>query len=220
MPTIPQTIIRFPEIKLEKRDAHKMRGYFGSLFQERSPLLHNHFADGSLRYLYPLVQYKVINETPTLVGLAEGANLLTKLFLDITELNIDGRVYPLFQKNLDQYQVEVGLSEELHSYRFENLWMALNQKNNSEYIACQTQSDKDKLLNRILENNLLSFYKGVGIWLKGHLMAKGKFKESKTQLKNNTMKAFSGDFTANCLIPDHVGIGKSVSRGFGSLLKV
>ncbi len=29
-----QTIIRFPEIKLKTRDAHKLLGYFGNLFKK------------------------------------------------------------------------------------------------------------------------------------------------------------------------------------------
>ncbi len=57
---IQTTTIRFPEIQLQARDAHKLRGYFGNLFKEHSPLLHNHFEDGSLRYKYSLVQYKII----------------------------------------------------------------------------------------------------------------------------------------------------------------
>ena len=28
------TLLRFPEIRLEKRDAHKLSRYFGNLFQE------------------------------------------------------------------------------------------------------------------------------------------------------------------------------------------
>ena len=81
--TIPLTLIRFPGIHLETRDAHKLRGYFGNLFKEHSPLLHNHFEDGQLRYKYPLVHYKVIQEVPMLVGLNEGAALLTELVLSL-----------------------------------------------------------------------------------------------------------------------------------------
>jgi hypothetical protein len=80
MQTIHQTIIRFPEIQLATRDAHKLRGYFGNMFQEYSPLLHNHLESGESAYRYPLVQYKVINRIPTLVGLNEGADLLINLF--------------------------------------------------------------------------------------------------------------------------------------------
>ena len=87
--------IRFPEIKLKTRDAHKLRGFFGEIFKEHSPLLHNHYNNGSFRYRYPLVQYKVIKEVPMLVGLEEGANLLTELFLKIKELVLDGTLYQI-----------------------------------------------------------------------------------------------------------------------------
>ncbi|MAN25796.1 MAG: DNA repair protein, partial [Mesonia sp.] len=60
--------IKFPEIKLQTRDAHKLRGYFGNLFKQQSPILHNHYEDGRFRYKYPSVQYKIINKVPTLIG--------------------------------------------------------------------------------------------------------------------------------------------------------
>lgn len=65
---INQAIIKFPEINLQTRNAHKLRGYFGNVFKEHSPLLHNHFEDGKNRYAYPLIQYKVIKNIPVLVG--------------------------------------------------------------------------------------------------------------------------------------------------------
>ena len=74
---IQTVIIQFPEITLKTRDAHKLRGYFGNLFKEYSPLLHNHYETGELRYKYPLVQYKVLDKVPTLVAIKEGAQLLT-----------------------------------------------------------------------------------------------------------------------------------------------
>lgn len=216
---LPFTLLRFPDIHFEKRDAHKMRGYFGNLFKEHSPLLHNHFEDGSLRYKYPLVQYKVVKEVPMLVGLNEGAGLLTELFLKIRELKIDGKTYLINQKNLDHYQVRAGLDSDLHSYRFENLWMALNQQNYRRYTQSVNPEEKLTLLNTLLKNNLLSFFKGVDVWLEGPLMAKGTFRERSTQFKNQSMLAFSGEFVANCLLPDFIGIGKAVSRGFGTVVK-
>jgi len=93
MNPIHQTIIRFPEINLETRDAHKLRGYFGSLFQEHSPLLHNHLETGENAYRYPLVQYKVIAGVPTLVGLNEGADLLIGLFLKIKESGVSVDIF-------------------------------------------------------------------------------------------------------------------------------
>lgn len=219
MNTVPQTLIRFPDIRLATRDAHKLRGYFGNLFKDRSSLLHNHFEDGSLRYKYPLVQYKVVNEVPILVGLNDGAALLTELFLKISEIRINGNVYPLMQKNLDHCQATAGLDTGLHTYRFANLWMALNQENHSLYRKMEKQEEKQGFLNTILRNNMLSFFKGVNIWLDSPVMVKGTFTEHETQFKGNVMSAFSGEFVSNAVLPELVGIGKSVSRGFGTIMK-
>jgi hypothetical protein len=218
MNQLPITLIRFPDIRLETRDAHKLRGYFGNLFKEHSPLLHNHFEDGQLRYKYPLVQYKVIQEVPMLVGVNEGATLLTELFLKVTELNIGGRTYPLMQKNLDYYQAAAGLINELHSYQFETLWMALNQENHKRYGLLKSHAEKQSLLNALLKNNLLSFFKGINIWLEAPLMAKGIFTEHTTQFKNQSMLGFKGEFVTNALLPDYIGLGKAVSRGFGTVV--
>lgn len=219
MPTLPLTLIRFPDIRLEKRDAQKLRGYFGNLFKEHSPLLHNHFDDGSLRYKYPLVQYKIVDEVPVLVGLAEGAQLLVDLFLKINELNINGRSYPLHQKNLDHKHVDTGLSTQLHTYCFENRWMALNQENHKRYTLLKTYDEKNKFLNDLLKNNILSFFKGVNIWLDGQVMTTGSFKEYKTSFKNKPMLVFDGTFVCNVILPDLVGVGKQTSRGFGTVRK-
>lgn len=216
--TIPLTLLRFPDIHLETRDAHKLRGYFGNLFKEHSPVLHNHFEDGQLRYKYPLVQYKVIHEVPMLVGVNEGAALLTELFLKVTELNIGGRIYPLLQKNLDHYQATAGLVNDLHAYQFETLWMALNQENHKRYSLLKNPEEKQVLLNTLLKNNLLSFFKGINLWLDAPVMVKGTFTEHTTQFKNQSMLAFKGEFVTNTLLPNFVGLGKAVSRGFGTVV--
>ena len=115
---ITQTTIQFPEIQLQTRDAHKLRGYFGNLFKEHSPLLHNHYENGKTRYAYPLVQYKVIDKTPLLVGLQEGADLLVSLFLKIRKIDIEGQQYPVLAKNIQQKQYDLTVNRQLYNYRF------------------------------------------------------------------------------------------------------
>jgi len=216
---IPQTIIRFPEITLRTRDAHKLRGYFGNLFQEKSELLHNHLGNGGLKYEYPKVQYKVIDGTPVLVGIREGAELLTELFLKIRELNIDGRIFPVHQKNIEARQVEPGAAVAPRTYNFETLWMGLNQKNHPIYSDSHAIK-REKLLEKILVGNCLSFFKSLDIFVETNLQARGSFREKSTRFKNNTMIAFQGMFEINAELPDWIGLGKQVSRGFGTIRKV
>lgn len=215
--SIHQAIIRFPEIQLATRDAHKLRGYFGMLFQEHSQLLHNHLESGESAYRYPLVQYKVLDGVPTLVGLKEGADLLIQLFLKIKELKIEQRTYPVFQKNIESKIVNIGLTNDLIAYRFQTLWMALSQQNYREYLA-EDDEQKGKHLKSILTGNLLSFFKAMDYRADETVMVNLKIiAERETQFKNNAMLAFEASFVTNALLPGYVGLGKSVARGFGSI---
>ncbi len=48
----------------------------------------------------------------------------------------------------------------------------------------------------------------------------GNLKEVQTTLKGTPMLGFLGTFSVNFEIPDYWGIGKSVSRGFGTIKRV
>jgi len=214
---VHQTIIRFPEINLETRDAHKLRGYFGTLFQEHSPLLHNHLETGEIAYRYPMVQYKVLDGIPFLVGLNEGADLLISLFLKIRELKIGERTYPVLQKNIENKMVNIGLCEDLYAYRFQTLWMALSQRNYAEYMT-EAAEQQPKRLKAILTGNLLSFFKSMNYRADANVMVNLKISAQRaTQFKNNAMLAFEGVFVTNLLLPEYIGLGKSVARGFGTI---
>jgi hypothetical protein len=216
---IHQTIIRFPEIQLATRDAHKLRGYFGTLFREHSPLLHNHLESGESAYRYPMVQYKVLDRVPTLVGLNEGADLLIGLFLKMKELEIGGVTYPVYQKNIESKTINIGLSDDLHAYSFKTLWMALNQQNYLSYLT-ENDEQKAKHLKAILVGNLLSFFKGMNYRIEGTIMANLKITaQRETLFKNNTMIAFEAGFVTNIILPGTIGLGKSVARGFGTIEK-
>ena len=211
--------IKFPELYLQTRDAHKLRGYFSELFKEHSPLLNNHLEDGTYRYKYPLVQYKVIDKTPLLTGLEEGAKLLTELFLKIKELKIDDTVYPVYQKNIEKKIVDIGVDDDLHRYQFKTLWMSLNQENYKKYINAETKQQNQQLKN-ILIANILSFYKAFDLITDKKIMANLEVTEHSTKFKDKTMIGFKGRFSTNAILPNNIGIGKSVSRGFGSIIDI
>ena len=214
---IQKTIIKFPDVSLHPHYGHKLRGYFGNLFKEKSPLLHNHYDDGKLRYAYPLVQYKIINNVPMLVGLAEGAELLIELFLQIKELRLEDKTFKIYSKNIRNEIFEPGVSSELIDYKFKLPWMALNQNNFAKYNNLLPGKERQEFLNKILIGNILSFYKGIGLWVEEKIYAKVEVTVETSSLKNNKMTIFRGGFTTNAFLPDFIGLGKSVSRGFGAI---
>ncbi len=210
------TTIRFPDLQFFPRDAHKLRGYFGTLFKKHSPLLHNHFEDGKLRYRYPLVQYKVCGSIPMLVGINEGGNLLSRLFLEIKEINLENKVYPVLSKNICLTNSKAGITDTMQKYEFKTLWMALNRENYNLY-SCAGKEERQKLLSQILTGNILSMFKGINCHLEKKVMVYPEMKEKVTSFKNQRMLAFDGWFASNALLPSYTGIGKAVSRGFGTI---
>ncbi len=219
----PQTTITFPEISLLTRDAHKLRGFFGNIFKEHSILLHNHFQDDdSFRQGYSLVQYKVLKNIPTLVGLGEGAELLIELFLKMKYIEIDNQRIDIYSKNINHASIKIGVSDDLHHYKFENLWMPLNQENHRFYVSASVD-EKKSMLNRILRNNILAFLKGMNATPspEDKILTSFKLKnEKESNFKNQKMITFLGDFTTNVSLPTGIGLGKSVARGFGSIIRV
>ena len=228
---IPLTTITFPEIALRVRDAHKLRGYFGGLFREHSPLLHNHFGESSdgtgpkYRYAYPLVQYKVLRQVPTLVGLGEGAGLLVELFLKMKELKINEAVYPVLSKHIEHQQATVGLSDDLHTYRYESLWLGLNQKNHKLYQEADP-ARKNQILKNTAIANILTFVEAFGLNLDRNapeqrvLLKLDPSEPAITKFKNVELLGFRGSFTTNALLPDDIGLGKQAARGFGTIKRI
>ncbi|RMG73774.1 MAG: DNA repair protein [Bacteroidetes bacterium] len=210
------TRITFPDLRLRARDGHKLRGYFGRLFAEHSPLLHNHEPGGRYRYAYPLVQYKVLDGIPTVLGLGAGSALLTRLFLRVDRLEIEDLTLPVRSKEIHSEEVQPRVNGQLYAYRFVNPWLALNQDNHRRYRQAEATAQQ-ALLQRLLTNHLVAVVKALGGSLDERVLVHPQLRPLRTQFKNQPMLAFSGHFVTNVWLPDAIGLGKSVSRGFGAV---
>lgn len=212
-----QTTIHFPDLRLSPRDGHKLRGYFSRLFGAESDLWHNHQSDGRPIYRYPLIQYKVVGRQPMLTGVGDGAQLLIQHFLEVKELEIDGLRLPVHSKQVKSGEVEVGVNGSLHRYTFANPWFALNQENYRVYQN-MPKGERKPLLQRLLTGHILAFLKGVGHWEEKRVMVELlDLKPVQSKFKDQPMLMFKGGFVTNAQLPDYIGLGKSVARGFGAI---
>ncbi|MEQ8702791.1 MAG: CRISPR-associated endonuclease Cas6 [Phaeodactylibacter sp.] len=212
-----QTTIHFPDLRLSPRDGHKLRGYFSRLFGAASDLWHNHESDGRPIYRYPLIQYKVVDRQPMLIGVGAGAQLLVEHFLEVRELEIDGLRLPVHSKQVKSRKVEVGVNGNLHRYRFANPWFAFNQHNYQEYQDKPVQ-ERQPFLERLLTGHILAFYKGVEHWEEEKILVNLlEVHPLMAKFKNQPMLMFRGQFVTNARLPEYIGLGKSVSRGFGTV---
>ncbi len=202
---------------LKPRMAEKIRGYFGNLYKDDT-LFHQHTGDGKLIYHYPRIQYKVIDGTPYLIGLEEGVESLKEKFIQIHEFRLDDKEYNVFEKSLEIENADLGIAQHQIWYRFLSPWYALNQENYKKYLKTDLQAKRSLLLKRILIGNLLSLCKSLGEVVTEEVVVEDmNVFEYNFNLDNTPVLGFKGEFQVNFNIPNYLGLGKSVSRGFGTI---
>ncbi len=210
--------IIYKDIDINPATAPMIRGYFAHKYSEIEEM-HNH-KDDKFIYKYPHIQYKVVDKNPVLLGIDEGAVIIQKnnIFLDDT-IKIGDKEITSNQREISCKKVKFGISDKIIKYKFVTPWLALNQKNIRKYNNSDI-IEKDKILQSIFIGNILVLSKGMRYTVDRTIKVKLNLKEKRVKFKGNEMKAFVGEFYTNFEIPDNFGLGKSISRGFGTVKKV
>ncbi|MEW6009511.1 MAG: CRISPR-associated endonuclease Cas6 [Candidatus Omnitrophota bacterium] len=217
---IKTLILTFECVNEAKNNSDLLRGYFGRRFKEYV-LMHHHIGGSRYIYRYPLVQYKIVNGISTVVGIGIGAELLNKIHKEVNTIDLNDNRYEIFEKTIYLGNGNFRFNTEQQTYSFLTPWLALNEKNYEKYQKLGTWAKKKELLEKILIGNIISMSKSLGYTVPEPIKANiGNLKEVPTSLKSTPMLGFLGTFSVNFEIPDYWGIGKSVSRGFGTIIKL
>lgn len=194
--------------------AGKLRGYIGNRFAEY-PILHHHL-DGYL-YTYPKVQYKVIEGTPVILGIDEGADVLKRISGSIDALMLGKKRYAIESIQMTSIRPRFGVVQNNIEYRFLSPWLALSSENYERYKLCRDWKERKNLINSIIAGNILSMAKGLGYVVDKKIFVHSLLNEEQAEYKGIKMLSFRGSFRANFEIPDFFGLGKGVSQGFGTV---
>ena len=203
-----------------KGTADKLRGFFADKFGEYT-LIHQHLNDNKFLYKAPLIQYKILNRKPFVLGINEGADILQKIYEDINYLKVGRSEYQIKEKSIILKTDHFGTANTDISYSFLTPWLALNKENYEKYKSLTILEERKEHLEKILIGNIISISKSLGYTVQEPIRVNfAKLKEVSTRLKSISMIGFLGSFFVNFEIPDYWGIGKSVSRGFGTLKRI
>lgn len=221
MSYLKSLILKF-DIPLKQNEITMFRGAVVAIDDNRSDILfHSHDAE-TLRYAYPLIQYKTINGQAAIVAIDEGTNSLARLTYPFT------RTIRIGEKELTATICEsmacstlVDYTPSPVRYTISN-WLPLNKENYEAYAKTEDLADRLQLLKRMLTGNILSFAKGIGLHLESEL--KVTLHEAKATkpvfFKRQKMMTFNADFSINLRLPQFIGLGKGVSVGFGTIREV
>lgn len=214
---INKVLLTFTGTNLRKEDIPKFRGYLANKYPNYE-LIHNHLKNGRYRYSYPLVQFKTIDRHPAIIAINEGIDIIKEVFLELGDMKIGEKKESIHEKSIMLTEEKFGFSEEYIDYKFSSPWMALNQENYQKYKKLN-RYDQRSFLKHLLRENLKTISKGFDYKIPDIEKVKvdGNFIKREVNFKNLKMLCFLGKFMTNFSIPDYLGIGKQVARGFGTV---
>jgi hypothetical protein len=204
------------EEKLKPEEAVGIRGCLGRRFEDKA-IFHHHKEDG-LVYSYPLIQYKVLDGKTLIIGIREGVDALMEHKDQIDSLWLFDRTVKVKERLVlvKEKKERFSITKEPIHYTFLTPWLALNQENYREWQVL-SKKDKQEKLKKILIGNILSMAKGLEYVVTDEIKVDLDVRSVQTALKGVPMVGFLGNFSVNFAIPDYLGLGKSVSRGFGTV---
>ncbi len=197
-----------------KMNPAQLRGFLAHLFAH-IPEFHHH-SDHS--YHYPLIQYKAIDKKLAVIGVGEFADHVFDKISDLGHVTTKTQKIPL---NNVQFKVKsYSCRNTSAKYRFTSPWIALNERNYSIYKKI-TKKEKKSLLERILVGNILSMLKGLGIFVDYKITSEiSQFKSTQITAHDNRFAGIYAEFETNVILPEFLGLGKSVTKGFGAIKEI
>lgn len=184
-------------------------------------LFHNHTNDG-FRYAYPLIQYKSIHGKAAIVCIGEGTGRIGNFFTHLHEpLKIGNREMVLELENIKSSAplIQVWNANFLYSLR---KWLPLNQENRNKYESMNDLNERILFFEKILTGNILSFAKGLGIHFEKQVTCGITQLEEKGVMRHKKInfETFDIEFWSNVSLPNYIGLGKGVSHGFGTCIRI
>ena len=183
---------------------------------------HNNADDAAVAFLYryPRIQYRLHNDALLLVCLNEGIDALQHFFAqpDWTLALHTGESISLRISDLKLYETAPEVVAAPQGYQLRN-WYALNQENYARYQSLQTIDARRLFLQHLIVNQIVLFMREFGYEATQPVVVNiERFYTNFHEHKGRKVKVFDIHFTANVLLPHHIGLGKATAMGFGALI--
>ncbi len=186
-------------------------------------LFHNHQSRQHLHYRYPMVQYKTIDGKAAVQGIGPmGVSALHSLrqqpaFAEQCSLWL-GSNYAITTEVNDTLLLHDTLQNTYHLRKY----LALNDRNIAVWNTSPALVKRTQLVEQCLVGHILKWASAMG-WLLPHRsleVAITEMRPFQTTVHGASFLALELDFQTNITLPEHIGLGKAVSLGFGTATTV
>lgn len=209
-------VIRLITDKPVKKTAYQVKGVFMKHYPDSSavPML-----DGTCRdkFLYPRVQVKILNEQIYVVGIKEGAGSVKKLASELKILNFGNITFEVIDVDVETTEDQFKHIDQLLRYKFVSPWVALGNTTQNRYKFLKNK-DRIAFLNKLLGQNIVFLGREIDIALNEKVYTKIRLTSLLPKpVDEDNWGAFTGEFQTNFILPDFIGIGNGITRGYGAI---
>ncbi|WP_321508568.1 CRISPR-associated endonuclease Cas6 [uncultured Methanoregula sp.] len=169
---------------------------------------------------YPAVQCKQVKDTLMAVGIAQGADFLQQLSSGMTVIAEGPEACTVTGRDPAVREEFFGIAAEPATYEFQTSYLALNQQNARKFYDLKGKPERDAFLQKILAGNLSSLAKSLDCPLASPLTCEPKVRFRRERIERENIMVFYGKFRTNLSIPDYLGIGQSLSLGYGTVRRL
>ena len=215
-PDIKSVVVRLTTNKPVRKTPYQVKGVFMRQYPDEPiiPMLDGSYRD---RFLYPRVQVKILNEQIYIIGVHEGVESVLSICEKIESLDFGNITFEIQDCDIDSSTQQFIPSSRLVKYRFITPWVALNHMTGGKYKFL-TNQEKPSYLNKLIGQNIIFLASEVGIDLEDNIYTKVKVSSLFPKpIDENKWGAFMGEFKTNFILPNYIGLGNGITRGFGTI---
>jgi hypothetical protein len=187
-----------------------------------STSFHNHNGKG-LIYGYPVIQYKITDNKPTIVCLAHGAEAIQHLLKHRNPiLSIGNRIEEFKIEDIHYMLHPITIGVQTNTYYARN-WIGFREANLQVLnMYKHLHTSPMPFIERLITANILSFAKAI-LW-----DVKERIEVSLSESTAGHMVPYKGNhflamdllFSTNVNLPHYIGLGNKTSLGYGTLKQV
>lgn len=214
--TIKSVIARVITDKPVRKTPYQVKGVFMRQYPDLEiiPMMDGTYRD---KFLYPRVQIKILNEQVYMIGINEGVDPIVELAERLDILDFGNITFQVFDTEVDIKDDQFRAVDRLIRYRLLTPWVALNQTTGSRYRFLNN-SERIAFLNRLLGQNIVFLAREMGVELQDKIFTKVNLTSMFPKpVDERNWGAFSGEFRTNFLLPNYLGIGNGITRGYGAV---
>ncbi len=193
----------------------ELRSFFYKRLAEYTKL-HKDSTPGFI-HRYPVMQCKQIKSRLMVIGIGQGADLLQEISGGKKELGTGENTCTISGRDQEIRNEVLTISDKIHTYEFLTPWLALNQQNAKKFYHLKGKPERDAFMQKILTGNLNTLAKSLDYDLPAPLTCQSRVRFKRERIHRENVMVFLGTFGTNLRIPDYLGIGQSVSQGFGTI---